>query len=124
MKRQFFPRGCRVRAIQAGDSCLVLSDPDAHSTLCAVPTKNLARLTLFRVVLVNHHVRLLKEQQRRDSMQRTFVRASPNARLISMQRTFVRASRNARLIVKFSNWVRLRRDRIVPAAGAICASFL
>jgi hypothetical protein len=107
MKRQFFPRGCRVRAIQAGDSCLVLSDPDAHSTLCAVPTKNLARLTLFRVVLVNHHVRLLKEQQRRDSMQRTFVRASPNARLI----------------VKFSNWVRLRRDRIVPAAGAICASF-
>lgn len=40
---RFFPRGSRVRAIEAGDSCLVLPDPDAHTTLCAVPTKSLAR---------------------------------------------------------------------------------
>ena len=41
-----------------------LSDPGAHTTLCAVPAKNLARLKLFRVVLVNHQVGLMDEQMR------------------------------------------------------------
>lgn len=61
---RFFPRGAHVRVIHAGDTCLVLPDPDAHTTLCAVPTKNLARLTLFRVVLVNHEVGLVDVQKR------------------------------------------------------------
>jgi hypothetical protein len=60
---RFFPRGSRVRVIDAGDSCLVLPDPDAYTTLCAVPAKNLARLTLFRVVLINHRVGLIDEQE-------------------------------------------------------------
>lgn len=64
VKGRFFPRGCRMRVIEAGESCLVLPDPGAHTTLCAVPTKNLARLTLFRVVLVNHQVGLMDVQER------------------------------------------------------------
>jgi hypothetical protein len=64
VKGRFFPRGCRVRMIQTSGSCLVLSDPDAYTTPCAVPTKNLARLTLFRVGLVNHQVGLPDQQGR------------------------------------------------------------
>lgn len=62
---RLFPQGYHVRVIDAGDRCLVLPDPDAHTTLCTVPTKNLARSTLFRIVLVNHQVGLIHEQERR-----------------------------------------------------------
>jgi hypothetical protein len=61
---RFFPQGSRVQAIDAGDSCLVLPGPGAHTTLSAVPAKNLARLTLFHVVLVSHRVGLIDEQER------------------------------------------------------------
>jgi len=61
---RFFAKGSRLQVIEAGDSCLVLPDPDAHTTLCAVPRKNLGRLTLFRLMLVNHRVGLMSEQRR------------------------------------------------------------
>jgi hypothetical protein len=61
---RFFPLGAEVQTIAAGDLALVLPDPRAHTTLCAVPARNLARLRQFRVVLVNRRVGLLAEQLR------------------------------------------------------------
>jgi len=61
---RFFSRGSHVKVLSAGDSCIVLPDPGAHTTMCAVPAKNLALLRLFRVVLVNHRVGLMDEQER------------------------------------------------------------
>jgi hypothetical protein len=55
---RFFAKGCRLQVIEAGDSCLVLPDLDA------MPRKNLGRLTLFRLMLVNHRVGLMSEQRR------------------------------------------------------------
>jgi len=85
---RFFPRGSRVRAIEAGDSCLVLPDPDAHTTLCAVPTKNLARLTLFRVVLVNHRVGLMDEQERwgldTNDVRSRIARSAPDCEILEL----------------------------------------
>lgn len=59
---RFFPQGSRVQTIAAGDIALVLPEPSAHTTLCAVPAGNLTRLERFRLVLVNHRVGLLDEQ--------------------------------------------------------------
>lgn len=85
---RFFPRGCRVQVIQAGDSCLVLPDPDAHTTLCTVPTKNLARLTLFRVVLVNHQVGLIDEQERwgldADDIRSSIAQCAPDCEIFEL----------------------------------------
>ena len=64
VKGRFFAKGSRLQVVEAGDSCLVLPDPDTHTTLCAVPRKNLSRLTLFRLMLVNHRVGLMSEQKR------------------------------------------------------------
>ncbi|AIJ46247.1 hypothetical protein O987_10610 [Comamonas testosteroni TK102] len=61
---RFFAKGSQLQVIEAGDSCLVLPDSDAHTTLCAVPRKNLGRLALFRLMLVNHRVGLMSEQKR------------------------------------------------------------
>jgi hypothetical protein len=61
---RFFLQGARVSVINVGDRCLVLPDLEAHTTLCTVPAQNLARLTLFRVMLVNHQVGLVDEQER------------------------------------------------------------
>lgn len=61
---RFFPKGSRLQVIEAGDHCLVLPDLEAHTTLCAVPRKNLGRLTLFRLMLVNHRVGLMSKQER------------------------------------------------------------
>lgn len=61
---RFFAKGSQLQVIEAGDSCLVLPDPDAHTTLCAVPRKSLGRLALFRLMLLNHRVGLMSEQRR------------------------------------------------------------
>lgn len=61
---RFFPRGSEVQTIAAGDLALVLPDSRAHTTLCAVPARNLVRLKRFRVVLVNRRVGLMAEQIR------------------------------------------------------------
>lgn len=85
---RFFPRGSRVQVIEAGDSSLVPPDPDAHTTLCAVPTKNLARLTLFRVVLVNHRVGLMDEQERwgldADDVRSSIARSAPDCEILEL----------------------------------------
>jgi len=61
---RFFPRGVQVQALAAGDMALVLPDPGAHTTLCAVPARNLALLQPFRIVLINRRVGLMDEQIR------------------------------------------------------------
>lgn len=61
---RFFPRGAQVQALAAGDMVLVLPDPGMHTTLCAVPARNLAPLKPFRIVLVNYHVGLMDAQVR------------------------------------------------------------
>lgn len=61
---RFFPQGAQVQTLAAGDMALVLPDPGTHTTLCAVPAKNLAPLKQFRVVLINRRVGLLAEQLR------------------------------------------------------------
>ena len=85
---RLFPQGARVRVINAGDSCLVLPDPEAHTTLCAVPTKNLARLTLFRVVLVNHQVGLFDEQERwgldATDIRSSIARSAPDCEILDL----------------------------------------
>lgn len=85
---RFFPCGARVQVIEAGDSSLVLPDSDAHTTLCVVPTKNLARLTLFRVVLVNHRVGLMDEQERwgldADDVRSSIARSAPDCEILEL----------------------------------------
>lgn len=61
---RFFAKGSQLQVIEAGDSCLVLPDPDAHTTLCALPSKSLGSLALFRLMLLNHRVGLMSEQRR------------------------------------------------------------
>ena len=84
-----FPRGCRVQLIQAGDSCLLLPDPDAYTTPCAVPAKNLARLTLFRVMLVKHQVGLIKQQERwgrsADDIRSSFAQCTPGGDSLALE---------------------------------------
>ena len=53
-----------MQVVNAGTSALVLPDPGAHTTLCAVPMKNLAPMRRFRVLLVNHQVGLMDEHER------------------------------------------------------------
>lgn len=85
---RFFPRGSRVQVIRAGDSCLVLPAPGAHTTLCAVPTKKLAQLTLFRVMLVNHQVGLLDEQERwgfdADDVRSSIAQCAPDCEILEL----------------------------------------
>jgi hypothetical protein len=77
-----------VRVIEADDICLVLPDPDAHTTLCAVPTRNLARLTLFRVVLLNHQVGLIDEQERwgldADDVRASIAQSAPDCEILEL----------------------------------------
>lgn len=61
---RFFPKWAQVQALPAGDMALVLPDPVAHTTLCAVPIRNLVPLQRFRIVLVNRRVGLMDEQFR------------------------------------------------------------
>lgn len=61
---RFFPRGAQVQTLAAGDMALVLPDPGTHTTLCAVPARNLAPLKRFRIVLVNQRIGLMDEQFR------------------------------------------------------------
>jgi hypothetical protein len=61
---RFFPRGAQVQALAAGDMALVLPDPGAYTTICAVPATSLAPLQRFRIVLVNRRVGLMAEQFR------------------------------------------------------------
>lgn len=85
---RFFPRGSRVQVIKAGDSCLLPPDPDAHTTLCTVPTKNLAQLTLFRVVLVNRRVGLIDEQERwgldTDDVRSSIAQSAPDCEILEL----------------------------------------
>lgn len=88
LEGRLFPRGCRVQVIQAGDSCLLLPDPDAHTTLCAVPTKNLAQLTLFRVMRVKHQVGLIKQQERwglsADDVRSSIAQCAPECEILEL----------------------------------------
>lgn len=60
---RFFPRGAEVQVIQAGSSALIEPDPDAFTTLCAVPLRNLVALRRYRVVLENEEVGLVGERE-------------------------------------------------------------
>lgn len=62
---RFFPKGAEVQVIQAGDDVLLPPDTGAHTTLCAVPARNLVRLRAFRVLLQNRVVGLADTQIRR-----------------------------------------------------------
>ncbi|MBV5294367.1 MAG: hypothetical protein JZU58_18660 [Curvibacter lanceolatus] len=85
---RFFPRGAHVLVIHAGDSCLVLPDPDAHTTLCAVPRANLAPLLRFRVVQINHRVGLVDVQERwglnADEVRYSFASSAPDCEMVEL----------------------------------------
>ena len=87
---RFFPRGTHVRVLAAGDNCLLLPDTDARTTLSAVPAKNLARLTLFRVVLVNRRVGLTEEQERwgldADDIRSSIARLAPDCEILELDK--------------------------------------
>ena len=61
---RFFSRGTEMPMIEAGGSFLVPPNPDFHTTLCVIPARNLVRLRLFSVVLINRQVGLRAVQQR------------------------------------------------------------
>lgn len=85
---RFFPCGSRLQVIEAGDICLVQPDPAAHTTPCAVPAKNLTRLTRFRVVLVNNRVGLMDEQERwgldADDVRSSIARSAPDCQILEL----------------------------------------
>lgn len=85
---RFFPKGALVQALPAGDMALVLPDPGAHTTLCAVPVRNLVPLQRFRIVLVNHRVGLLAEQFRwaidADDAKATIDRTAPDCEILEL----------------------------------------
>ena len=85
---RFFPKGSQVQTLVAGDLALVLPDPAAHTTLCAVPAGDLARLRRFRVVLVNHQVGLLAEQFRwaidADDARLAIDRSAPGCEIVAL----------------------------------------
>lgn len=87
---RFFPKGAQVEALPAGDMALVLPDPGAHTTLCAVPIRNLVPLQRFRIVLINRHVGLLDEQFRwavdAGDLQSTIGDAAPDCEIVEMGR--------------------------------------
>ena len=83
---RFFPRGAQVQVIDAGGTALVLPDPGTHTTLCAVPAKNLARLRRFHVLLANYQVGLMDDQARwgldADDVKLTLARCAPDCEKI------------------------------------------
>lgn len=86
---RFFPKGSRLQVIEAGDRCLVLPDLEAHTTLCAVPRKNLGRLTLFRLMLVNHQVGLMSKQERwgldADDVLSSIAESAPDCEILEIE---------------------------------------
>lgn len=88
---RFFPQGSQVQTLAAGDMALVLPDPDAHTTLCAVPAKNLAPLKRFRVVLVNDRIGLLDQQFRWaldvDDVKSIIDRSAPDCEIVELEQT-------------------------------------
>ena len=85
---RFFPRGAQVQVIDAGSTALVLPDSDAHTTLCAVPLKNLVRLKRFRVLLANYQVGLMDDQERwglnADDIKSTLARCAPDCEIVTL----------------------------------------
>nr|WP_297383378.1 hypothetical protein [uncultured Roseateles sp.] len=85
---RFFPRGAQVTVMEAGDNALLLPDPVAHTTLCTVPAKNLARLKRFRVVLANYQVGLMDVQERwgldADDIVSTIARSAPDCTVVAL----------------------------------------
>lgn len=85
---RFFPRGAHVLVIHSANSCLVLPDPDTHTTLCAVPPVNLVQLTCFRVVQINHRVGLTDVQERwgldADDVRDSLSRDAPDCEIIEI----------------------------------------
>lgn len=85
---RFFPRGAQVQMINAGDTALVLPDSSAHTTLCAVPAKNMVRLRRFRVVLANYQVGLTDDQERwgldADDVKSVLARFAPNCEIVTL----------------------------------------
>jgi hypothetical protein len=85
---RFFPQGSQVQTLAAGNIALVLPDPGTHTTLCAVPAKNLAPLKRFRVVLVNHRFGLLDEQFRWamdiDDVKSTIDNSAPDCEIVEL----------------------------------------
>ncbi len=67
---------------------LVLSDPGTHTSLCAVPAKNLAPLKRFRVVLVNQRIGLMDEQFRWaidvDDVTSTIDHSAPDCEIVEL----------------------------------------
>lgn len=85
---RFFPQGAQVQTFAVGDMALVLPDPAALTTLCAVPTRYLAPLKHFRIVLVNRRVGLLSEQSRWavdvDDLQSAINRTAPDCEIVEV----------------------------------------
>jgi hypothetical protein len=66
---RFFPRDGRIQVIEAGDSSLVLPDPDAHTTF-------------------NHLVGLMDEQERwgldADDVRSSIARSAPDCEILEL----------------------------------------
>lgn len=86
---RFFPKGAEVRVIQADGDVLLPPDTGAHTTLCALPMRNLVRLQVFRVLLQNRFVGLEDLQIRRatdEAELRAFLaRRVPDCAVVSIE---------------------------------------
>jgi len=85
---RLFPQGSQVQTLAAGDIALVLPDPGTHTTLCAVPARNLAPLKRFRIVLVNRRVGLLAEELRwavdADDLRSAIDQTAPDCEIVEL----------------------------------------
>lgn len=85
---RFFAQGSQVQALAAGAMALVLPDPGTHTTLCAVPARNLALLKRFRVVLVDRRIGLMDEQFRWaidvDDVKSTIDHGAPDCAIVEL----------------------------------------
>lgn len=86
---RFFPKGAEVRVIQAGGDVLLPPDTSAHTTLCALPMRNLVRLQVFRVSLQNRLVGLEDSQIRRATdeaeVRALLARRAPDCEIVSIE---------------------------------------
>lgn len=86
---RFFPKGAEVKVIPAGDDALLPPDTSAHTTLCALPRRNLVRLQVFRVLLQNRFVGLEDLQIRRATdeaeLRALLARRAPDCEVLSIE---------------------------------------
>ncbi len=85
---RFFPAGTQIEVIVVGDLALVPPAQNSHTTLCAVPSRDLVQVKRFRLLLANLEFGLLDEQERfgldADDVIAQVTRSAPGCEILSL----------------------------------------